>query len=79
MKVKALYTIAQLAELSGMDEQKLRRWILRSQMSVVRHGRSCMIPMFAFRDAFPLIWESIRRNNQITSGTCQACGGTVRP
>lgn len=79
MKVKALYTVPELAEMAGMDEQRMRRWIARAQLSVVRSGRAVMVPLPAFRDAFPQVWEAIKLQRGLKAGNCEACGGQVRP
>lgn len=78
LQVKALYRVKELAEMSGIQERTLRRWIDRQKMSI-RIERSVLIPLAGFRDAFPQVWESIRIRQSLKPSNCEACGGALKP
>lgn len=76
--VRSTYQVNELARMSGMKPRTLRRWLYR-QGVVVRQGRSVVVPLVAFRDAFPQVWESIRLSLALKPGKCGACGSVVVP
>lgn len=79
VKTKALYTIVELAEMAGIRERRLRKWIRREGMPLVRYGRSVMVSLPVFRAAFPQVWAAVRLQNAMRAGRCEACGATVQP
>lgn len=60
MNLKAVYSVAEVAEMMGLSVwQALRR--LKAAGVVEGRGRGAKIdvPLVAFREAFPDLWESI--------------------
>lgn len=58
--LKAVYSIRELANLSGLSVQQLHRRL--GEAGVIKgrgRGRRIDVPLVAFRGAFPDIWESI--------------------
>lgn len=79
MKLKAIYRVKELAELAGIPERTMRAWLVHKQVSVLRVDRSVLVPLPAFRDAFPEVWDAIRLERDV-SGTakCPVCSTIVR-
>ena len=78
MKVQALYTVKQLAEMGDIPEQTLRDWIKREGMTLFRVGRSVRVPMTSFRDTFPQIWAAIVSKHSLKKDAkCPVCQGAV--
>lgn len=78
LEVKTLYRVNELAAMSGMPVRTLRRWLDARELSI-RVGRSVIVPLVRFRDAFPEVWESIRIRNNLKRSSCTACGASVAP
>lgn len=58
--IKPVYSVAEIAEMMGLSVwQALRR--LKAAGIVVGRGRGAKldVPLVAFREAFPDLWESI--------------------
>lgn len=79
MKLKTLYTVNELAAMCGFRNRRMRNWIARENVPVVQSGRSVVIPLAAFRDAFPQVWESIVIRYNLRPAACSACGQRVDP
>lgn len=60
MNIKPLYRVKELADLTGLHEDTVYRWVKEGKVSSVRVGRVVLIPLSSFRDAFPEVWEAIR-------------------
>ncbi len=58
-RLRAVYTCQELADLMGISALRTRRLILRSGIRVERSGKRILVPISAFRIAFPELWESI--------------------
>ncbi len=78
LEVQSTYQVAELARMAGMKPRTMRRWLYREEV-VVRQGRSVVVPLVRFRDAFPEVWESIRIRMALKPGKCGACGSVVVP
>jgi hypothetical protein len=88
---KVVYTVPELVRLTGISRFKLTGMLRRRQVETVRFGARCteLVPLTAFRDAFPAIWESIVVRCGLVptdcEAVCPACGtkvavrGIVRP
>jgi predicted DNA-binding transcriptional regulator AlpA len=58
--LKAAYGITELARMSGMSRQQVYRRIKKHQLASNRQPYEKLdVPLVAFRDAFPEIWDSI--------------------
>lgn len=79
MKVQSLYTVGELAKLCGFRPRRMRRWLARENVRLVRSGQSVVVPLVSFRDAFPEVWESIRLKHRLEPAPCAACGGSIDP
>lgn len=68
MNVKALYRVRELAEMTGLSEDTIYTWTKSGRLPCVRIGRSVLIPLSSFRDAFPEVWEALREHYAMVSG-----------
>lgn len=76
--LKPLYTIPELASLIGQDRGRVRRLLDRRGVKYIDAG-TLLVPLVAFRDAFPALWDSIVVRLDIDPGAidCPVCGGEV--
>jgi hypothetical protein len=56
--LKAAYTVPELAALVGISRWTLWRMLVRDDVATIRNGRGLLVPLVAFRQAYPPIWES---------------------
>ena len=73
-RVKALYTVPELATLIGMHHRTLRRWLARKQVPLLHVGASVAVPLVVFRDAFPELWASPKAMHEPRQGACPVAG-----
>jgi hypothetical protein len=78
-RVKALYTVPELATLVGMHHRTLRRWLAKKHVPLLHVGASVAVPLVAFRDAFPMVWASIKAIGEPSQGVCPVCGESLDP
>jgi len=78
-RVKALYTVPELATLIGMHHRTLRRWLARKNVPLLHVGASVAVPLIVFRDAFPEVWQSVKAISELHRGACPVCGETIDP
>ena len=77
-EAKALYTVPELAEMIGMQQRTLRRWLLRKDVPLLQVGASVAVTLVAFREAFPDVWASIQAVNGVRRAvTCPVCGESI--
>lgn len=76
-RVKALYTVPELAALIGMHHRTLRRWLAKKPVPLLHVGGSVAVPLIAFREAFPEVWASLMAVHEFRQGACPVCGETV--
>ncbi len=79
MRLKALYTVPELARMAGMSERTMHRWLLRQRVQIIRCGGGVRVPLYAFREAFPDVWQAIQFAQEMQPGTCEACGAALSP
>jgi hypothetical protein len=78
-RLKASYTVTELAQLADVSRFKLWRMILAEDVRTIRTGRSVLVPLVALRVAFPDLWESMVIKlglTPITPVDCTVCGAT---
>ena len=87
-RVKALYTVPELATLIGMHHRTLRRWLAKKPVPLLHVGSSVAVPLIAFREAFPEVWASLKAIHELGKpwpklrwgqGACPVCGETIDP
>ena len=78
-RVKAAYTVPELATLIGMHHRTLRRWLARKKVPLLHVGASVAMPLVVFREAFPEVWQSVKAISERHGGACPVCGETVDP
>jgi hypothetical protein len=78
-RVKALYTVPELATLIGMHHRTLRRWLAKKPVPLLHVGGSVAVPLIAFREAFPEVWASLKAVSELRQGVCPVCGEVVDP
>jgi len=76
-RVKALYTVPELASLIGMHHRTLRRWLAKKKVPLLHVGASVGVPLIVFREAFPEVWASLKAVNELRQGSCPVCGEVV--
>ena len=60
LPLRAVYTLAELAEASSLDRRKLRRLFERIGIRMVVHGQRVLVPLSELEaNAWPF-WESIQ-------------------
>jgi hypothetical protein len=79
LRVKALYTVPELATLIGMHHRTLRRWLAKKNVPLLRVGASVGVPLIAFREVFPEVWASLKVVHELRQTVCPICGETVDP
>jgi hypothetical protein len=78
-RVKALYTVPELATLIGMHHRTLRRWLAKKPVPLLHVGGSVAVPLIAFREAFPEVWASLKAVHELRQGACPVCGESLDP
>lgn len=80
MKLKAAYTLPELAELTGLSRHQLwRLTVQEGGPQPIRIGRGILIPLTAFASAFPQLWLSVLQARGIAPDSeveCPCCGST---
>ena len=56
---RAVYTVPELARLSGLSRFQVGRLLTSNDVWIVRAGRRKLVPLIALRAALPLIFDSI--------------------
>lgn len=78
-KVKAAYSIRELSELTGLSRWQVHRMIARDDVQTIKLGDHLMVPLLAFRVAYPELWSSLVVAHSLQSSTpveCSVCGAT---
>jgi excisionase family DNA binding protein len=57
-EVKVVYSVTELAELTGLSRFTMHRWLKRERVHTIRIGRKILVPFLSFRAAFPEVWEA---------------------
>ena len=77
---KAVYTVPELATLSGLSRFQVGRLLARNDVQVVRAGRRTLVPLAALRAALPWMVDSLRevsglatREHLFSSRWCASC------
>jgi hypothetical protein len=58
-KLKAAYSIPELARMSGMHRHKVRRLLEANGVELGRQGRVLVVYLSALKRALPDLWEGI--------------------
>lgn len=58
-RLRAVYTIQELAELMGLPAKRVWAMVRKSEIRVARSGTRILVPISSFRIAFPDLWDSI--------------------
>ena len=59
LEVQALYSIPALARVAKVTRQAMRRLILSNGLSLVRAGRTVLVPLSEIQRKLPLVWDSL--------------------
>ena len=79
-RVKALYTVPELAALLEMHQRTLRRWLARRSVPLLHVGSSVAVPLVAFRVAFPELWASLKAVHELRhAAACPVFGDAIDP
>jgi hypothetical protein len=68
IELKALYSFTDLARLAGLTRHQVRRLCKRNAVETVSIGKKTYVPLAAFEVAFPTLWRSMQRVQQLASG-----------
>jgi len=58
-KLKACYTIPELAELAGISRWRVRRLLEKNGVQLGRNGSDRVVYLSALKRALPDLWDSI--------------------
>lgn len=60
IKLKALYSVTELAALAGLSRHQVRRLMIgRAGLPKPGERKKMLVPLDSLREAFPALWESI--------------------
>ena len=59
LRVKALYSIAELAKAAGISWYAMRRALLANNVTFLRAGRSVLVPLPEIEAHVPQLWEAL--------------------
>lgn len=59
-RTKAVYSISDLADLTGLSRDQVRRWVARAEIPSRLVGRKRWVALSSLRSAFPELWDSVR-------------------
>lgn len=65
MKLKALYTLAEVARLLGRPLRTVQRWAKRGRLATVQMAGSVFVPLAALQTQ-GLIWDSIKLSARLS-------------
>lgn len=75
-ELKAAYTIAELAEMSGLDRKRIYRMVTAGKLQTIRlPGVSMLVPLLELRRLNPGFYYSILERMNLAAGT--PIGGEV--
>ena len=57
--IKPVYRVEELARMVGLSRFAVLRLLKRYEVPTIRSGRTVLVPLVAFRVAFPDLWESV--------------------
>jgi hypothetical protein len=78
-KLQAIYTVSQLADISGISPRTLWHWLQTGRLQPMRVGKLVFVSLISLRDSQPELWASICMKNALVAGECEACGGPIKP
>lgn len=58
-RIKACYTVPELAEMMGMDRTAMRRLLVRRSVKIDRTSRVWRVWLLDLRESVPEAWESL--------------------
>lgn len=67
MQIKALYTIAEVAELLGVKRDTVRRYIERGELYTINLGGKRRVPLTSLQ-SLPDVWASILLSRSLQKG-----------
>lgn len=62
MNIKPLYSVSELAKMSGIPRDTIYDWVAKGKVAHVKIGdgrEGIRIPLSSFRDRFPDVWDAI--------------------
>jgi len=59
MQLKAAYSVPELAEMSGLQVDRVRRMLVSNGVKTERNGRVIVVYLSQIKRAMPDLWESI--------------------
>lgn len=58
-KLKACYTLSELASMSGISRWRVRRLLERNGVAIAKSGSDRVVFLSALKKALPELWDSI--------------------
>jgi excisionase family DNA binding protein len=68
MVPKAVYTIGELAKLTGLSRYKTLRMVEKAGVKVHRSGKIFVVFLSELQAAFPELWRSLALRNAVEGG-----------
>lgn len=65
--LRALYTIAELAQMSGVSRFAMARLLKARNVPVVRSGRTCYVTLPSLEVYFSDVWDAIKESSAYNS------------
>lgn len=78
-KLRAFYTIKELADLSGIRARTIKHWLAIGRIRPQRVGKLVFVSINAIRESQPELWASICTKNALQPSECEACGAPIKP
>lgn len=72
MKLKATYSVPELAEMAGITRHEMLRVLRSNGVPLARNGRKIVVFLSAFKRAMPDLWESILDVVSLRAGASRA-------
>lgn len=64
MELKALYTITEVAELTGIDRRRVAYMVQKNLLDAIKIGKLYFVPLESLQ-VRPNVWQSIMRRNAL--------------
>lgn len=74
VEIKALYSVADLVKLTGLDRHRVRKLILDAELRTQCIGKSMFVPISELRERCPMVWQSLKeaQAERDVAGSCDA-------
>jgi hypothetical protein len=74
LEVRALYSIAALAQIANVSRDMLRRLLRSNGVTFLHAGRVLLVPLSEIRNKVPPLWKTLEAAELLRRGPCPKCG-----